>query len=118
FAKSPHGRKIELRMGPALETLRSLTGPFDLIFIDADKANYLNYYRRALELVAETGVILIDNVLWSGEVLLQPPPDRSTAVMQELNRIIAADPGVMAVLVTIRDGVFVVRPTGARKKTS
>ena len=118
FAKSPHGRKIELRMGPALETLRCLTGPFDLIFIDADKANYLNYYRRALELVAETGVILIDNVLWSGEVLRQPPPDGSTAVIQELNRIIAADPGVMAVLVTIRDGVFVVKPTSDRKKTS
>src|SRR5947209_4696374 len=62
--------------------------------------------------------VVADHVLWSGEVLLQPPPDRSTAVMQELNRIIAADPGVMAVLVTIRDGVFVVRPTGARKKTS
>ncbi len=118
FAESPHGNKIELRMGPALETLRSLTGPFDLIFIDADKANYLTYYRRALELVAETGVILIDNVLWSGDVLLQPPPDRSTAVIQELNRIIAADPGVVAVLVTIRDGVFVVRPTSDRKKTS
>ncbi|MGH7236057.1 MAG: O-methyltransferase [Nitrospiraceae bacterium] len=118
FAKSPHGRKIELRMGPALETLRCLTGPFDLIFIDADKANYLNYYQRALELVAETGVILIDNVLWSGEVLRKPPPDGSTAVIQELNRIIAADPGVMAVLVTIRDGVFVVKPTSDRKKTS
>lgn len=118
FAKSPHGNKIELRMGPALETLRSLNGPFHLIFIDADKANYLNYYRRALELVGETGVILIDNVLWSGDVLLQPPPDRSTAVIQELNRTIAEDPGVTAVLVTIRDGVFVVRPTRDRKKTS
>jgi caffeoyl-CoA O-methyltransferase len=118
FAKSPHGNKIELRMGPALETLRSLNGPFDLIFIDADKGNYLNYYRRALELVGETGVILIDNVLWSGDVLLRPPPDRSTAVIQELNRTIAEDPGVTAVLVTIRDGVFVVRPTRDRKKTS
>lgn len=110
FAKSQHGRKIEIRMGPALETLRELTGPFDLIFIDADKGNYLNYYRRALELVSPQGVILIDNVLWSGDVLIQPPPDQRTAVIQELNRLVASDPRVACVLVTIRDGVLVVRP--------
>lgn len=110
FAKSQHGRKIEIRMGPALETLRELTGPFELIFIDADKGNYLNYYRRALELVSPQGVILIDNVLWSGDVLIQPPPDQRTAVIQELNRLVASDPRVTCVLVTIRDGVLVVRP--------
>lgn len=118
FAKSPHGSKIEIRMGPALDTLRDLTGPFDLIFIDADKVNYINYYQRAVELVAANGVILIDNVLWSGDVLLQPPPDRSTAVIQELNRLVASDPRVTAVLVTIRDGVLVVRPKGDRNETS
>jgi len=118
FAKSPHGSKIEIRMGPARDTLRDLTGPFDLIFIDADKVNYINYYRRAVELVAANGVILIDNVLWSGDVLLQPPPDRSTAVIQELNRLVASDPRVTAVLVTIRDGVLVVRPKGDRNETS
>ncbi len=110
FPKSPHGGKIEVRMGPALETLRDLAGPFDLIFIDADKANYVNYYRRALELVSTQGVLLIDNVLWSGDVLKQPPPDQSTAAIQELNRLVAADSRVDAVLVTIRDGVLVVRP--------
>ena len=115
FAKSPHGRKIEIRMGPALDTLRDLAGPFDLIFIDADKVNYVGYYERALDLIAPTGVILIDNVLWDGEVLTQPPPDRSTAVIQELNRKVANDPRVIAVLVTIRDGVMVVRPRGRRK---
>ncbi len=97
-------------MGPALDTLRELTGPFDLIFIDADKANYINYYRRALELVSPQGVILIDNVLWSGDVLIQPPPDQRTAVIQELNRTVASDPRVTCVLVTIRDGVLVVKP--------
>jgi caffeoyl-CoA O-methyltransferase len=110
FARSPHGRKIAIRMGPALETLRGLTGPFDLIFIDADKGNYLNYYRRALELISPTGVILVDNVLWSGDVLIHPPPDERTAVIQELNRTVAADPRVTSVLVTIRDGVLVVKP--------
>jgi caffeoyl-CoA O-methyltransferase len=112
FGCSQHGRKITVRMGPALETMRTLTGPFDLIFIDADKPNYLNYYRRALDLLAPQGVILIDNVLWSGEVLKQPSPDTSTAAIQELNRTIAADPRVTAVLVTIRDGVLVVRRVG------
>jgi len=118
FAKSPHGKKIEIRMGPALDTLGDLTAPFDLIFIDADKVNYVNYYRRAIELVTASGVILIDNVLWSGDVLLQPAPDRSTAVIQELNRLVASDPRVTAVLVTIRDGVLVVRPKGDRNETS
>lgn len=109
FAQSPHGKKIEVRLGPALETMRALAGPFDLIFIDADKLNYLNYYHRALDLLAPKGVILIDNVLWDGDVLKQPPPDEKTAVIQELNRTVANDPRVTAVLVTIRDGVLVVR---------
>ena len=109
FARSPIGKKIEVRMGPALETMRHLTGPFDLIFIDADKINYLNYYRRSLDLLAPQGVILIDNVLWDGDVLKQPPPDDKTAAIQELNRVVAADPCVTAVLVTVRDGVLVVR---------
>jgi caffeoyl-CoA O-methyltransferase len=109
FAQASVGKKIEIRMGPALETMQALAGPFDLIFIDADKANYLNYYRRALDLLAPNGVILIDNVLWSGEVLKQPPLDERTAAIQELNRAVANDPRVTAVLVTIRDGVLVVR---------
>ncbi|MCA1958695.1 MAG: class I SAM-dependent methyltransferase [Nitrospira sp.] len=109
FGQSPVGRKIQLRLGPALETMRTLSGPFDLIFIDADKVNYLNYYRRALDLLAPHGVILIDNVLWSGEVLKHPPPDERTEAIQKLNRTVAGDPRVTAVLVTIRDGVLVVR---------
>lgn len=109
WGKSPYGGKIEARLGPAVDTLATLVGPFDLIFIDADKINYLKYYRRALELMAPRGVILIDNVLWSGDVLKSEGVDSSTAAIQELNRIIAADRGVKAVLVTIRDGIFVVR---------
>src|SRR2546425_6362511 len=63
--KSPHGRKIEVRVGPALETLRTLTGPFDVIFIDADKANYVSYYRRAQVVLAPTRVVPIDKMLSS-----------------------------------------------------
>lgn len=109
FGQASFGNKIVIHMGLALDTMRTLTGPFDVIFIDADKINYLNYYRRALDLLSPNGVILIDNVLWSGEVLKQPPPDESTAAIQDLNRIVATDPRVNAVLVTIRDGVLVVR---------
>jgi caffeoyl-CoA O-methyltransferase len=109
FARSSVGKKIEIRMGPALDTMRRLTAPFDLIFIDADKINYVNYYRRSLDLLSPQGVMLIDNVLWDGDVLKQPPPDEKTAAIQELNRVVAADPLVTAVLVTIRDGVLVVR---------
>lgn len=109
FAQAPVGSKVSVRMGPALDTMTTLTGPFDLIFIDADKINYLNYYRRALDLLAPNGVILIDNVLWSGEVLKHSAPDESTAAIQELNRVVSNDPQVTAVLVTIRDGILVVR---------
>jgi len=109
FSRSSVGKKIEIRMGSALETMRHLTGPFDLIFIDADKINYVNYYRRSLDLLSPQGVILIDNVLWDGDVLKQPAPDEKTAAIQELNRVVATDPRVTAVLVTIRDGVLVVR---------
>jgi caffeoyl-CoA O-methyltransferase len=109
FSRSPHGKKISLRMGPAIETIASLAGEFDVIFIDADKTNYVNYYRRGLDLLSPHGVMLIDNVLWDGEVLKLPPPDEKTRTIQELNRLVAADARVSAVLVTIRDGVLVVR---------
>jgi predicted O-methyltransferase YrrM len=108
FAQSPHGRKIEIRMGSALETMAGLQGPFDVIFIDADKLNYPNYYRLAMELLSPRGLLLIDNVLWDGEVLHDPPPDDRTAAIQELNRIVSSDPRVTAVLATIRDGIWVI----------
>ena len=109
FASSPHGHKITVRMGPAIETMEALDSRYDVIFIDADKQNYLNYYRRAKELLTPNGVIVIDNVLWDGDVLLQPASDERTAAIQELNRVVASDPDVSAVLLTIRDGVLLVR---------
>ncbi|MCW5785259.1 MAG: class I SAM-dependent methyltransferase [Nitrospirales bacterium] len=110
WAQSAHGTKIHLRLGPALETMATVTGRFDLIFIDADKANYVNYFRQALELISDNGVILIDNVLWNGDVLTHPAPDTNTAAIQELNRVVHAEPRVSAVLLTIRDGIFLIKP--------
>jgi caffeoyl-CoA O-methyltransferase len=109
FARSPQGHKITVRMGPALETMRAINGRYDVIFIDADKQNYLNYYRRAKELLSPNGVIVIDNVLWNGDVLLHPAPDERTAAIQDLNQAVASDPDVSAVLLTVRDGVFLIR---------
>jgi caffeoyl-CoA O-methyltransferase len=106
--RSPNGKKIEVRIGPALDTMATLEGPFDLIFIDADKINYVAYYQRGLELLSPQGMMLIDNVLWSGEVLKTESHDPSTAAIQELNRTVASDPRVLAVLLTLRDGVFVI----------
>ena len=110
FARSPHGSKIDLRFGPALETMATLNGTFDLVFIDADKLNYVNYYERAMQLLSSRGVILVDNVLWNGDVLIHPPPDGSTQAIQELNQRVAADPRVSSVLLTIRDGLLVITP--------
>jgi caffeoyl-CoA O-methyltransferase len=112
FAVSPHGQKITIRMGPAIETMQSLDRRYDLIFIDADKQNYVNYYRRSKELLTPKGVIVIDNVLWDGDVLLHPPPDDRTAAIQDLNRIVATDPEVSAALLTVRDGVLIIRRNG------
>ena len=110
WTQSPHGSKIQLRLAPALETMNQLSGLYDLIFIDADKVNYVNYFRRALDLISNQGVILIDNVLWGGDVVKSPPPDTNTETIQELNRLVHAEPRVSAVLVTIRDGIFVIKP--------
>lgn len=104
FAESPHGSKIEVRMGPALETLKTLTDPIDLAFIDADKANYSNYYEACMNLLRPGGLIIVDNMLWDGEVL--NPTDNAAKAIVALNKLIQADPRVENVCLTVRDGVM------------
>ena len=107
---SPHPDRIEIRGGPALETLASLDGPFDLVFIDADKPNYANYLEAVLPKLSERGLIAIDNTLWSGAVLDPgPDADESTRALAELNDRLVADPRLVAVQLTVRDGVTLVR---------
>lgn len=77
--------------------------------LDLSPSGFWQVFLRALDLLSSNGVILIDNVLWRGEALKQPPPDDRTAAIQELNRTVVTDPRVTAVLVTVRDGVLVVR---------
>jgi caffeoyl-CoA O-methyltransferase len=76
FERSEHGSKIEVIQGPALDSLAKLSGPFDFVFIDADKPNYKNYYEAVLPKLKAGGVILVDNVLWSGTVLEPSKADR------------------------------------------
>jgi caffeoyl-CoA O-methyltransferase len=107
FDRSPHGHKITLHLGPATETLSKLEGEYDLVFIDADKDGYDAYYEAALPRLSERGLIAIDNTLWSGRVL--DPQDESTKKIAALNDKIAADDRVVAVQLTVRDGVTLVR---------
>lgn len=103
FARSPHGEKIHVRMGPALETIRSLSGPLDLVFLDADKENYANYFDAALPLVRQGGLIVADNTLWSGRVL-EPKAESDKAIVA-FNDKVAKDPRVETVQLTVRDGM-------------
>ena len=107
FDRSPHGSKITLHLGPALETIAKLEGEFDFVFIDADKPNYDAYYEAVLPRLSERGLIAIDNTLWSGRVL--DPPDETTTLIAALNDKLAADDRVVAVQLTVRDGVTLVR---------
>ena len=107
FARSPHGHKIEVRMGPALDTVAALPGPFDLVFIDADKANYPAYYEVAIERVPAGGLIVIDNTLWSGAVL--DPRDDDARAIVEVARRVQSDTRVENALLTVRDGMLLAR---------
>lgn len=107
FDRSPHGHLITLHLGPALESLTKLDGTFDLVFIDADKANYDNYYEAVLPRLSERGLIAIDNTLWSGKVL--DPPDDDSRAIAALNDKLAADERVHVVQLTVRDGITLVR---------
>jgi caffeoyl-CoA O-methyltransferase len=107
FERSPDGHKVRLMEGPARDSLRSLEGPFDLVFIDADKAGYLDYYEAALPMLSERGVIAVDNVLWSGYVL-DPKEDDGRAIAA-FNDHVARDQRVTNVILTVRDGIMLVR---------
>jgi caffeoyl-CoA O-methyltransferase len=111
FEKSPDGGKIELRLGPAIETLRGLPdGSVDLIFVDADKEGYLGYYEEGLRLLRPGGLLVADNVLWSGRVL--DPQGESDRAIVAFNERVAADDRVEQVLLTVRDGMMLVRRRG------
>ncbi len=107
---SPLGRKIEIRMGPALQTISHLPGPFDLIFVDADKENYPAYFDAIIDKVKAGGLLIFDNTLWGGAVL--NPQDEEARAIHKLNGMLARDARVENVLLSVRDGIQVARKVG------
>ena len=110
FDKSPWGRQIVQHLGEAVDIIPNLDMQFDLVFIDADKENYINYFEMIVPKMNKGGIILSDNVLWSGKVLepLQKN-DLSTKILLEYNQLLKNDPRVETVLLPIRDGLTVSR---------
>ena len=105
---TPYGQKINIRVGPALDTIAELDGPFDLAFIDADKGGYPAYFDAVLPKLADRGLVVLDNMLMGGEVL-DDDPREETATIRRLSERLAGDPSLVSVLVPIRDGMTVVR---------
>jgi caffeoyl-CoA O-methyltransferase len=100
--------RIDYRLGPALETIAGLDGLFDLVFIDADKPNYVSYYDATLPLLADGGLMVVDNTLWSGQVADKDDQDENTLAIRALNDRVLQDPRVENVLLTVRDGMNLV----------
>jgi predicted O-methyltransferase YrrM len=100
--------RIDYRLGPGLDTIATLEGPLDLVFIDADKESYVDYYEAALPLLADDGLIVADNVLWSGRVAEDDPDERTRTIMA-FNDHVRNDERVVAVVLTVRDGMTLIR---------
>ena len=103
FDRSPHGSKITLHVGPAGETIEKLQGEFDLVFIDADKDGYIGYYEAVLPRLSERGLIVVDNALAGGRVVDEQPP------VAAFNEHVAADPLTVQVILSVRDGMTLIR---------
>jgi predicted O-methyltransferase YrrM len=108
FDQSPWKHQIDYRIGDAREIIPSLAGPFDLVFIDADKENYAHYFDLVIDNVRSGGFLVADNVLWSGKVL-ESKPDKDTRAIQEFNEKVSADIRVQTMLLPLRDGLLLMR---------
>ena len=107
WATSPHGKKIQLELGPALETLRKLEGPFDVAFIDADKEAYPDYWDAIVPMIRPGGLVIVDNVLAGGRVVA--PDDARSQAIAAFNTKVKGDTRVEPVMLPIRDGVTIAR---------
>ena len=110
FDRSAHKDQIKQYVGQGLDIIKDIDGPFDLVFIDADKANYSNYFKAVIDKMNSGGVILSDNVLWSGKVTETPSPnDEDTIALIAYNKMMNEDPRIETVLLPIRDGLTISR---------
>ncbi len=112
IAASPYAESIEVVVGPALDTIGTLPGPFDLVFIDADKAAYPHYLEAVLPKLSPRGLIAADNTLWSGRILDASDTSADTEALRRFNDALAVDPRVVVVQTTVRDGVTLIRRAG------
>ena len=103
FDRSPYGSRINLHVGPALDTIASLDGEFDFVFLDAEKEGYVGYYEAVVPRLSERGLIVADNTLWSGRVVDGEGP------IVAFNDHVAADPRTVQVILSVRDGMTVIR---------
>ena len=101
--------RITIHLGPALETIGRLEGGFDFVFIDADKENYVNYYEAVLPRLTESALIAADNTLWSARVLDESDDSEGTVAIRAFNEHVRADDRVVSVMLTLRDGVTLIR---------
>jgi caffeoyl-CoA O-methyltransferase len=109
IAASPHADRIEVRIGPAIESLARLEGTFDLAFIDADKPGYVDYYEALVPRLRTGGLLVADNVLWSGRVADASDEGRETRALRAFNERVVLDPRVECTLLTVRDGLMLAR---------
>lgn len=108
FSETPWKDQIDFRIGDAREVIPTLSGPFDLVWIDADKENYSLYFDLVIDKVPSGGYILADNVLWSGKVM-EPKPDKDTRAIQHFNHKVSQDSRLQTVLLPLRDGILMMR---------
>lgn len=123
FDKSPHGKKISIKIGSAMDTLKELAAAgeqFDMVFIDADKSNYINYYKFILDknLLRLHGVMCVDNSLFKAKVYLKDTTDKNGLALRDFNEFVAKDPRVEQVIIPLRDGVSVIRRVSAAAECS
>ena len=109
FDRSEYKHQIDYRIADAKDELTKIDGPFDLVFIDADKRNYALYYDLIIDKMSPGGVILVDNVLWSGKIVDEQARDKSTQALRDFNQKCLDDPRVDQMLLPLRDGLYMLR---------
>lgn len=109
FDRSPYKEQIDYRIADAAHEIPAIEGPIDMVFIDADKRNYALYFDLVIDKMRPGGLILVDNVLWSGKIIEEAAKDKSTQALRDFNTKVANDPRVEPLLLPIRDGLFLLR---------
>jgi predicted O-methyltransferase YrrM len=109
FDRSPYKEQIDYRIADAAHEIPAIEGPIDMVFIDADKRNYALYFDLVIDKMRPGGLILVDNVLWSGKIIEEAAKDKSTQALRDFNTKVANDPRVKPLILPIRDGLFLLR---------